>query len=137
LKEYVLEANVLVHFLTKDQPHQARAAAALLHEAEAGEACLHLDPVIIAEALYVLTAYYKLPKASVVDALISLMGNRGIKVEAEETLSIALSRYRQAEGIDFFEAWLVARGVSLRLPVAAFDRNLDNFKEITRYELRA
>ena len=54
MKEYILEANVLVHFLTRDQPHQARAAASLLHEAEAGEACLLLDPVIIAEALHVL-----------------------------------------------------------------------------------
>jgi K+-sensing histidine kinase KdpD len=75
VKEYILEANVLVHFLTKDQPHQASAAAALLHEAEAGEACLHLDPVIIAEALHVLTAYYKVPKASVACVWHSLWSN--------------------------------------------------------------
>ena len=72
-------------------------------------------------------------------AEVKLAGSRdgpdGIKVDAQETLSIALSRYRQFEDIDFFEAWLVARGVSLRLPVAAFDRNLDKFKDISRYEL--
>ena len=137
MKEYILDASVLVHFLTKDQPTQARAAASLLKAAESGKTCLHLDALVVAEALCVLTADYNLPKESVVDALLSVIGNPGIKVEAQETVSIALSRYRRSEGVDFFECWLVARGISLRLPVASFDVELDKFKEITRYELRA
>jgi predicted nucleic acid-binding protein len=36
--------------------------------------------------------------------------------------------------VDFADAWLAARASHLRRPVASFDRDLDKFKDIKRFE---
>ncbi len=55
---YVLDANVLLRFITKTPPDQAAKARDLLKRGQAGEVRLVLEPLTLADVVYVLKKPY-------------------------------------------------------------------------------
>jgi predicted nucleic acid-binding protein len=133
VKEYLLDANVLVRFLVQDDVKQSSAATDLLEKAERRDVVLHLDPLVLAETVYVLTRRYDRPRIEVANVLLSFIQNPGIITMEEATVADALQRFATFN-VDFADAWLAARAARLRHPVASFDRDLDRFKDIKRFE---
>jgi len=133
MKEFLLDAHVLVRFLVQDDPKQSAAASALFEKAERREVLLHLDALIVAETVYVLIGRYRRTRAEVVNVLLALIQNTGIATMEAEVVTDALQRFA-ACNVDFPNAWLAARSAQLHRPVASFDRDLDKFKDIKRFE---
>ncbi len=133
MKEYLLDANVLVRFLVQDDVKQSAAATALFEKAERHEVRLHLDSLIVAESVYVLMGRYRRTRAEVASVLLAIVQNAGVETMDEGTVSDALHRFA-AINVDFSDAWLAARAAQLDHPVASFDRDLDKFKDIKRQE---
>jgi len=133
VKELLLDANVLVWFLVQDDPKQSAAATALFEKAERREVLLHLDALAVAETVYVLIGRYGRSRAEVVNVLLALTQNAGIATMEEAVVTDALQRFA-AFNVDFSDAWLASRSAQLRRPVASFDRDLDKFKDIKRFE---
>jgi predicted nucleic acid-binding protein len=133
VKEYLLDANVLIRFLVQDDPKQSAAATALLQKAERRELLLHLDSLAVAETVYVLTGRYGRTKAEVANVLLAIIQNAGIQTMEEATVIGALQRFA-AFNVDFADAWLATRASRTRRPVASFDRDFDKFKDIKRLE---
>jgi predicted nucleic acid-binding protein len=61
------------------------------------------------------------------------MENPGIAVETASVLRDALKRFK-AVSVDFPDALIAALAADGKVPVASFDRDLDKFKDITRFE---
>ena len=133
MKEFLLDAHVLVRILVQDDPKQSAAATALFEKAERHEVLLHLDALIVAETVYVLIGRYGRTHAEVVNVLLALIQNTGIATMEEEVVTDALQRFA-ACNVDFSDAWLASRSAQLHRPVASFDRDLDKFKDIKRIE---
>lgn len=133
MKELLLDANVLVRFLVQDEPKQCLAATALFAKAEQQELVLHLDALVVAEAVYVLNGYYNQRRSDVVSALLAIVQNAGIQTAERELVIDALRRFG-AINVDFADAWLAARSARLSLPLASFDRDFDKFTDIQRFE---
>ena len=51
MSEYLLDANVIVRFLTLDDPKQSKTAKKLMLKTKTGDAVLHLDGSIVAEVV--------------------------------------------------------------------------------------
>jgi predicted nucleic acid-binding protein len=133
MKTYVLDANVLVRFLTQDSPILGSAAKKLFEAADRGEAELRLHPAIVAEVVFVLTKVYQQDRTAVADALLDIIENPGIAVECASVLRDALKRFKSVS-VDFPDALIAALAADGKVPVASFDRDLDKFKDITRFE---
>ena len=133
MKTYVLDANVLVRFFTQDSPTLGSAAKKLFEAADRGEVELRLHPTIAAEVVFVLTKVYQRDRSAVADALLDLMENPGIAVESASVLRDALKRFKSVS-VDFPDALIAALAADGKVPVASFDRDLDKFKDITRFE---
>jgi predicted nucleic acid-binding protein len=133
MKTYVLDANVLVRFFTQDSPILGSAAKKLFEAADRGEVELRLHPAIAAEVVFVLTKVYQQHRSAVTDALLDLMENPGIAVESASVLRDALKRFKSIS-VDFPDALIAALAADGKVPVASFDRDLDKFKDITRFE---
>jgi predicted nucleic-acid-binding protein len=133
MKELLLDANVIVRFLVQDDARQSPAATALLEAAERQECRLHLDGLAVAESVYVLVGHYRRNKKDVVDALLTLIQNAGVVTADDAVVTDALQRFA-AVNVDFADAWLAARAAQLGHGVASFDRDLDKFKDIRRFE---
>jgi predicted nucleic acid-binding protein len=135
MSEYLLDANVIIRFLTLDDPKQSKAAKKLILKAQAGGARLHLDASIVAEVVYVLeSSRYAKSRQDIRDALVDFLRNPGIETVARDTVADALRRFKEKPALDFADCWLAAQAAARKLEVASFDRDLDQFKDITRYE---
>ncbi len=133
MKELLLDANVLVRFLVQDDALQSPAATALLGSADRQQCRLHLDGLAVAESVYVLVGHYRRNRRDVVAALLALIQSSGVITADADVVSDALRRFASVN-VDFADAWLAARAAHLGYGVASFDRDLDKFKDVRRFE---
>jgi predicted nucleic-acid-binding protein len=82
VKKYLLDTNVLLRFLLDDHPELSRAAARLFQQAADEKCLLILADLCIAEAVWVLTSYYKIERQKVADSLAKLLLKAGSKFPA-------------------------------------------------------
>jgi predicted nucleic-acid-binding protein len=133
MKEFLLDANVLVRFLVQDDREQGAAATALFEKAERREIVLHLDGLALAESAYVLIGRYGRTRTEVANTLLAIIQNAGVATMEADIVADALRRFA-AMNVDFADAWLAARAALFGWPVASFDRDFDKFKDIKRFE---
>jgi predicted nucleic-acid-binding protein len=101
-----LDTNVLVRYLTLDDPVQARAAVKLVDSLTADEAGF-LSLVVIAELAWVLETSYAFNKDSLVQVFEMLLRSRELIVEQKQTVAQALQLY--ASGKAGFVDYLIER----------------------------
>lgn len=129
MRAYV-DTNVLVRHLVGDPPAQADRATALLRSAER----LWLTDLVMAEVCYVLERVYRVPRATVAQALRSLLVMRSVVVDDHDRLLRTIEIYERAR-IQFADAYLAASAELAGPPVvASFDRALDRVATIERVE---
>jgi predicted nucleic-acid-binding protein len=88
------DTNVLVRFLTQDDPGQAAKVNALMAESEARDERLFASNVVVCELVWVLESAYKLDKAEIAAALEQMLATRQLEFEDRDLLRRALSDYR-------------------------------------------
>jgi len=127
-----LDTNVVVRHLTQDPPAQGKAATAFLAAADD----LVLVDLVLAELVYVLESFYRVPRAKVAAMARSVIGFPAISTQDEGVLLRAVEVYER-ERLDFAEAYLVACAEDSGLrAVASFDRSIDRVGSVRRVDPR-
>lgn len=130
---YLVDTNILLRFLIGEPVQQAASVRQLFAQAGAGEILLEVPAVIVAEAYYTLHSFYKVERSETASKLLFLLQQRGIKLrEANQVLSALESL--QTVNVGFADAFLAAGAAEEKVSIASFDRDLDKFKGITRFE---
>jgi predicted nucleic acid-binding protein len=119
-----IDANIVLRLLTGKPEAQARASAALMARADAGELRLRLCPLVVAEVVWVLTSAYDVPPAEVAAVLSSFLASGGLVVDEGMLLISALSEMAE-QRVDFVDAYLAVKARLSDAPVATFDRDFD------------
>lgn len=117
----LLDTSVLLRYLTRHPPELALRARELIE----GEPELLLSEIALAEAGYVLTSFYRVERASVVDALQSLVQRRNVRlVNLPKPIALqALALCRPSRRVSFADALLWAQARTLGVSrVLTFDR---------------
>ena len=129
----VIDTNLLVSFLTDDDPVKAGEVKRLLLKAEEGAVRLLIPSVVIAELVWVLQSFYRLDRSEIVPLLNAIVHTRGVEVGDRLVVSEAIGIYRDGT-IDFIDAWIVAyaRQAGVR-SVYTFDRK--HFKGVEGIEM--
>ena len=130
---YLVDTNILLRFLTGEPVGQAAAARKLFADAAAGGVVLDVSPVIVAETIYTLLSFYEVERKEAVEKLALLLRQPGLKLRQETQLLSALERLR-ATNVGFADAFLAAGGAEENVAVASFDRDLDKFTDVKRFE---
>lgn len=126
----LLDTNVLIRFLLKDHLTQSPAAKILLSNFQEN---LLLTDVTLAETIWLLTSYYKLPKNKTVEAIYPILNFPNIKSN-KAVLIRALYFYRNFS-IDYIDAYSAAYAEEEDLEgIYSFDKDLDKIKEVRRFE---
>lgn len=135
METYLLDTNIIIRFLRQDHPTMGPAARGMFQAAARGEVRLLLEESIVAEAVYVLQSVYKQSRADIADTLQAIVRRApAIQSERPAVLHDALDRYRRQPQVDFADALLAALAVDKQIRVASFDRDLDRFSDVTRFE---
>lgn len=133
---YHVDTNILLRFLTEDPPEQFKAAAALIESAERGDVVLELSPLVVAETAFTLESFYKRPRKLVAETLQEFVKRLGVRLAERERILDALERVKKT-GVHLVDAYLAASAAETKLPVASFDRDLDKFQDLQRFEPKA
>jgi predicted nucleic acid-binding protein len=136
MKAGVLDTNVLLRFFLQDDPKLSPAATAFFQKAEEEEMELWLEAAIVAEVTFVMSKVYRRPRAVIADALLDFLQYPFIAIPNREVVNDALLRYRN-HGVEFPDALVAALAAEKKVPAVTFDRDLDKFKDIARYEPKA
>jgi predicted nucleic acid-binding protein len=114
-----VDTNIIIRHLTGDPPDMARRATRFLAAAGAHE--LRLADLVLAEVVYVLESFYKLPRAQVAGYARAVVAFPAIRVDDPAMLLRTIEVY-ETDRLDFADAYLVAAaersGVGV---VASFD----------------
>jgi uncharacterized protein len=81
-----LDANVILRYLTRDDPEKAERCLALLQRAERNEVALTTSEAIIAEVVYVLSSprLYNLSPQRIRELLLPVLHLRGLKLPSRQ-----------------------------------------------------
>lgn len=136
MKEPFVDTDVLIRFLTQDDPEKQAAAAALLEKVQTGQLKVMAPDTVIADAVYVLTSprLYHLPRSQVRDLLAPLVRLPGFLIQNKSAILRALDLYADTS-LDFGDALVVAsmeRNGSV--VVYSYDTHFDQIAGIARTE---
>ena len=133
-----LDTNILVRFLTADEPAQSEAARQLIETAEATDERLHVSALVLAELVWVLRGgRYALPRDAVADAVEALLDARVFEIQDRDLVRSAVTSFR--DGPADFSDYLIGEydrraGCTSTL---TFDRRLeeaDGFEKLDNEE---
>ena len=115
----ILDTNLLVRYLTEDDPGKADAVENLLDKASRGEGRLLMHSVVMAELVWVLESFYQMEGTRIAELLESLLHTPGLVVQENRLIRPALEIYRQKQ-IDFIDAWILAFARQRSVPLDSY-----------------
>ena len=129
----MIDTNLLVRYLTDDDPQKAKAVDTLLNRANKGELKILIPSVVVAELVWVLESFYKLAAAEITELVEAILNTPGVDIQDKSIIKAALKIYRSKE-IDLIDAWIIefakARGAKR---IYTFDKK--HFKDIREIEI--
>ncbi len=134
LRRVVIDTNLLVRYLTVDDPQKAKAVDNLLSKAERGELKILVPSIIIAELVWVLESFYQMHSTEIAELIEAVLNTPGIEVTEKSIIASTLKLYR-TKNIDLIDAWIIEfakdRGIKT---IYTFDRK--HFMDISGIETR-
>lgn len=102
-----LDTNVLVRYLTHDDPAQSKRATLVIEEALAKGEPLLVHPVVLCELVWVLETVYEYGRGDVAATLDRILRTAQFQIPEKETVWSAWADYRSGKG-DFAD-YLIGR----------------------------
>lgn len=124
----LIDANLIIRFLIKDDPDQFEAAQKLFSSQDEN---LILTDLILAEVVWTLHSVYKLTKQEIIEKLLKLLELKNLTVNFH-LLANSLLAYKDYN-ISFVDAYLIALCEQNKLEgIYSFDKGLDKIKSVKR-----
>ncbi|MDQ4078463.1 MAG: PIN domain-containing protein [Chloroflexota bacterium] len=131
-----LDTNILIRFLTRDDPDKADACFELLQKAEAQEITLVTTEAVIAEVVYVLSSpkLYNLSREDIRNRLYPVLSIKGLKIPYRKMYLRALDLY-VTYPLDFEDVVILAQMERQHInEVYSYDKGFDDVEGIQRLE---
>lgn len=126
-----VDTNVLVRFLTRDDPAQFRKVIEFLETAKRDGERLFVNHIVLCECFWVLSFSYRLSKPVLIDVLEKLLLTQEFEFEAKDAVWTALASYRDSAA-DFSDCLVASSNTAAGCSATVtFDRDaasLANFK---------
>jgi predicted nucleic acid-binding protein len=128
-----VDTNILLRYLMADHPQHSHAAKRLMEEAGTGKIQLEIPLVAVMETVFTLQSFYRVPREDIGRELLKVLTAPGTKLAGPGWLLGAVDEFR-SRNISFGDACIAAEARQENLPVASFDKDLDSFPGIKRFE---
>lgn len=131
-----LDTNIILRYLTQDNPDQSRRAYNLLQQVETGALVVTTSEAVLVEVVYVLSSktLYNFPRPDIQAHLSTVIALRGLKLPHKRTYLRALDIYATTN-LDFVDALNVAHMERTQITtILTFDKDFDKVQGITRRE---
>ncbi len=130
MTDAVVDANVLLRYLTGAPPALATRARTLLVAAEQGNVRLLVTALTLAEVVFVLQHLYRWPRKALVEGLSELLASDTFHFPEAAVLERALVWYRDMPRLHFADAYVAAVAAARHAAVVSFDREFKHLREL-------
>lgn len=89
----VVDTNVILRFLLGDHPQHFARACKFMVELQSGEQRAHILESVLAECVFVLFKFYRVPRSEITEKLLGILALKGIECESYEVYRNALLRF--------------------------------------------
>lgn len=127
----LIDTNSVLRHVLGDVPEQAALVKPLFEGLRSGEKVALLLESVLAECVYVLFCYYKVPKAELIKHLDGVLRYPGIVNQDKPSMREALKIFGE-NSVDFVDCLLVAKSRIGNLELITFDKDLKKLKERTK-----
>lgn len=129
-----LDTNIIIRFLTNDDPKKADLCETLFENVKKGKQNLFLSDLVIAETIWVLEGIYKYNKDKLVECIQKILNTPNIEFENKDLLLNAIGLY-QLEDIDYIDAYnaTVMKYKNIK-EIYSYDKDFDMLSEVKRIE---
>jgi predicted nucleic-acid-binding protein len=132
-KQFVIDTNLLVRYLTNDEPQKAKAVDSLLNKALKGELKILIPSIVIAELVWVLESNYEMDAVEISELIEAILNTPGIDVTDKTIINSSIRLYKN-KNIDLIDAWIIEfakdRGIKT---IYTFDKK--HFRNIEGLEI--
>ena len=102
-----IDTNVLVRYITQDDPAQAALARRFVEKTISPERPGHVSLVVLAEMVWVLRTRYSASRGEIADAVEELLADPRLCLQEEDAVWRAVDEY-ELESVDFADALIAA-----------------------------
>ncbi len=129
-----VDTNLFLRYLTKDDPSKYESCRTLFKDAIEGKIALATSGMVIAELIWTLLSYYKVPKAEVIEKISIIVATDKLFIPDKEIISDALLLYG-IKNIDYIDAYNVVLMRSHDLKsIYSYDEDFNAIEGIKREE---
>lgn len=129
-----VDTNIFLRYLTKDDPSKYEKCKDLFKKAIEGKITLATSGMVIAELIWTLLSYYKVPKADVIEMVSIIVGTENLFIPEGDIIADALVLYSR-KNIDYIDAY---NAVYMKHydydEIYSYDRDFDSVEGIKREE---
>jgi predicted nucleic acid-binding protein len=129
-----VDTNVFLRYLTRDDLSKYERCREMFKKALEGEIAISTSGMVIAELIWTLLSYYKVPKADVIEKVFVILGTENLFIPDKDALADALVLYAR-KNIDFIDAY---NAVFMKYhgprEVYSYDRDFETIEDIERKE---
>jgi predicted nucleic acid-binding protein len=135
VSEAIVDANILLRYLTDEPRELADRASNILDRARSHRIALLVTSVTLAEVVCVLESVYGWERETIADGLTDLLSADILKFPEEEILIQTLAWYRGIPSLHFADAYVAATAMAREHgTVLSFDRGLKRISHVTVIE---
>ena len=129
-----LDTNIFIRFLTDDVPEKVDACEEIFKKAVEKQETLFTTELVIAEIVWVLESFYKLPKNEIQDKVEKILNTPNLICPHKDLILNALILYSE-KNIDYIDAYnaliLKENGIE---ELYSYDKHYDRIDWLTRLE---
>jgi predicted nucleic-acid-binding protein len=132
MKRVFIDTNILLRYLTKDDPVQYPRCRTLFKKAQNGEMLLVTSTLVIAELIWTLASHYQVSKEQIIEKTSIIIGSDAVQIPDKEIIAEALVIYAR-KNVDYIDAYnaVLLRHLHLK-EIYSYDRDVDKIEGIDR-----
>jgi predicted nucleic acid-binding protein len=129
-----VDTNIFLRYLTKDDPSKYERCRTMFKKTLEGEIAISTSGMVIAELIWTLLSYYKVPKAEVIEKVSVILGTENLFIPEKDVLADALVLYAR-KNIDFIDAYnaVFMKYHGLR-QIYSYDEDFEMIEDVERKE---
>lgn len=114
----LLDANVIIRYILNDHPTHSIKARNIIQKEQ-----IYIDPVVVAEVIWVFTSFYKLEKLKYIPPLVAIIDQKNNR-SSDKNLIINTINFYSTHNLSYIDCYLYCLSQSKKLSLATFDTKL-------------
>ena len=134
MKRKFIDTNIFLRYLTKDDPVKYNECREVFKRAIEGKIELATSGIVIAELIWTLLSYYRIPKTDVIEKVSIIVSTSNLSIPDKDIITDALVLYGR-KNIDYIDA---CNAVFMKYygwdEIYSYDEDFDAIEKIKRLE---